>query len=481
MEGLPYDFGTDKAKEEKDKDAEDKPEKPTKIEAKDKQEDKEKDKPKATLSEQLLRSTIEKSEQELNEEPADLTPELEAEASVEHLNEPEITAIAQTIASERLAEVQAEEVAIPTSEDLAAESFLENVQATGNIDQAFTETMEELGEASIDTLAPVEIKAETALPVDPESLIEAARHEISPKASYELAKKDIRAEPKQLWTPKLAHESEPERTKKKDKAEKQPVIDDIVDYVIGRRYGRLNPEASHEEVERRLNGEVRDLELQLSARETHVRQIAQSKTYEKVAKEVLSSNDVKQEIVRLASIEPELVDDIKNEKQTASRKEAAGISAHTMKRSELIRLAEKIKVEDSNLREIFERHLVGEKGLKRIVAEYLRGGDFKKALRRELLEKEKDFERDPKLRDQASILPMSAKSTQLDNLLQQSGIDWSEPPLTILPTKPKRLDKAAIIKKLETKSSPFKRIADVALISLILILAAAIIYVIMKR
>ena len=86
---------------------------------------------------------------------ADLNPELEAEASVEHLNEPEIAAIAQTIASERLEEIHIQEPEVPRSEDLAAESFLENVQATGDIDQAFHETMEELGEASMETSTPL--------------------------------------------------------------------------------------------------------------------------------------------------------------------------------------------------------------------------------------------------------------------------------------------------------------------------------------
>ena len=117
------------------------------------------------------------------------------------------------------------------------------------------------------------------------------------------------------------------------------------------------------------------------------------------------------------------------------------------------------------------RHLIGEKGLRRVVAEYLRGGDFMKALKRELLEKEKDFERDPKLRDQASTLPVAAQSTQLDNLLHKSGIDWNEPVQPSCPTKPAKSTKMpAIISDFKGRSGLLKRLANVVLLVLILIL-----------
>ena len=67
MEGLAYDFGGEK--EDKDKDAQSKPEKPTKIEARDKGDNDSAEKAKPTLDE-LLKHTIEKVGEKLPEEPS---------------------------------------------------------------------------------------------------------------------------------------------------------------------------------------------------------------------------------------------------------------------------------------------------------------------------------------------------------------------------------------------------------------------------
>jgi hypothetical protein len=74
----------------------------------------------------------------------------------------------------------------------------------------------------------------------------------------------------------------------------------------------------------------------------------------------------------------------------------------TMSRSELLSFSERIMVEGGSLRQMYESHLIGEHGLRRLVAEHLRGGDLKKALRREVVEHEIDFERDPVMRDVAA-------------------------------------------------------------------------------
>lgn len=75
--------------------------------------------------------------------------------------------------------------------------------------------------------------------------------------------------------------------------------------------------------------------------------------------------------------------------------------AETLSRAELMNLSEQIVVDGSSLRQIYETHLVGERGLRRLIDEHLHGGDLKKALRREIIEREIDFERDPAIRDMA--------------------------------------------------------------------------------
>lgn len=76
-------------------------------------------------------------------------------------------------------------------------------------------------------------------------------------------------------------------------------------------------------------------------------------------------------------------------------------SAETLTRQELMEVSEKILVDGNSLRQIYETRLIGERGLRRLIAEYQRGGDMQAALRREVVEHEIDFERDPAMRDAA--------------------------------------------------------------------------------
>lgn len=87
--------------------------------------------------------------------------------------------------------------------------------------------------------------------------------------------------------------------------------------------------------------------------------------------------------------------------ETGPKDKEDGKHIDTLSRAELLNLSEKIVIDGSNLRQIYETHLVGEKGLRRLIAEYLREGDLRKALRQEVMEREIDFERDPILRDTA--------------------------------------------------------------------------------
>lgn len=94
----------------------------------------------------------------------------------------------------------------------------------------------------------------------------------------------------------------------------------------------------------------------------------------------------------------------------------------TMSRAELMQLSETIMIDGSSLRQIYETHLIGERGLRNILAEAMKGGDLRKALKTEVIEREMDFERDPALR---SVLPAqiegSASNEQLEDLLNKAA------------------------------------------------------------
>ncbi len=87
-----------------------------------------------------------------------------------------------------------------------------------------------------------------------------------------------------------------------------------------------------------------------------------------------------------------------------------GKRVETLSRSELLSMSEKIIIDGSSLRQIYETHLIGERGLRRLITEYLLGADLKKALRREIVEREIDFERDPGLRDMTLPQQVSTSS-----------------------------------------------------------------------
>jgi|GEM_PF-3767298 len=70
-----------------------------------------------------------------------------------------------------------------------------------------------------------------------------------------------------------------------------------------------------------------------------------------------------------------------------------------MDHRELLSISEKVVIEGVSLRRIYEGKQISELGLRRIVGEYLRGGDIKHALDQELLLKQMAYERDPQLRD----------------------------------------------------------------------------------
>jgi hypothetical protein len=108
-----------------------------------------------------------------------------------------------------------------------------------------------------------------------------------------------------------------------------------------------------------------------------------------------------------------------------------GQNIETLSRSELLNLSEAINVDGSTLRQIYETHLIGERGLRRLVSEHLHGGDLKKALRNEVTEREIDFERDPAVRDIRPGQALSAGGARtnkaaLDKLLQKAGTNVAD-------------------------------------------------------
>lgn len=168
-------------------------------------------------------------------------------------------------------------------------------------------------------------------------------------------------------------------------------------------------------------------------------------------------------------------------KKTAEQtidKAATNKNVETLSRADLLNLSEQIVVENTNLRRIYETHLIGERGLRRLVVEYLRGGDIKQALKQELLEHEIDFERDPILRDRMKQTK-PATNDALNNLLQQVGasaVGNNQDELAMLKAR-----EAYQASQHEYQQQRRRRIIDVTLISTILILVALVALLVISR
>jgi hypothetical protein len=67
--------------------------------------------------------------------------------------------------------------------------------------------------------------------------------------------------------------------------------------------------------------------------------------------------------------------------------------------SRLLDLAESIRIDGVSVHEMYSARRIDEAGLRRIVAEYLRGGDLRDIITSEIIRVQLKFERDPQLRD----------------------------------------------------------------------------------
>ena len=166
-----------------------------------------------------------------------------------------------------------------------------------------------------------------------------------------------------------------------------------------------------------------------------------------------------------------------------NRREALDLtpkSVETVSRQELLEASSQIMVDGTSLRQIYENHLIGEKGLRRLVIEHLRGGDIKEALRQEVVEREIDFERDPDLRDMAvsaGLVDTPAASKAIDETTLKELINKAEAAL------PAHAEQSNFIKPYHRIKPPRqgKHLFDTLFVIITLALIAIIVLLYLKR
>lgn len=156
----------------------------------------------------------------------------------------------------------------------------------------------------------------------------------------------------------------------------------------------------------------------------------------------------------------------------------------SMSRSELLDISEEIIIDNTTLRHVYDTHLIGENGLRRLVYEQMRGGDLRQALHHEILEHETGFERDPQLRHQPlkpdwsqQISESPADVPSLADLLSKAGLVKLDPNRELI--APKVLPDHTLHRSgLQTHQ---RRLLDIALGSVILILLILVILLLVSR
>jgi len=191
-------------------------------------------------------------------------------------------------------------------------------------------------------------------------------------------------------------------------------------YLYGRRRGRKKAEKQFKPVREGLENRLKQVTEKLTRREQDIRTLAEQKLeqapqpvqYDRVVEKLAPqpSMPLTAETMPLPAATAEAP--VPAKQPTAaelalSRSEYAGIvpfntPTEQLSSNELKAIAEKVVVDHVSLKEMYEAQQFDEKGLRRIVNEFLRGGDVQRAITNEVIRKDKAFELDPRLRHQAA-------------------------------------------------------------------------------
>lgn len=224
----------------------------------------------------------------------------------------------------------------------------------------------------------------------------------------------------------------------------------LVGYLIGRRRGRIKTEKKLLPVQRSLEKQVANLQENMARKE---QQLVDAKVRQRQRESLAPLPVAKPEIAQtrraqiVENMPPRPESRLQLEKPKAERLAKIAVAAEapriiekktietrqgkivsqpeqvrTMHRAELMDVAQKIMVEGASLKQIYETRLIGEHQLRFLVSEFLQGKDIRNDLRKEMIEHEIDFERDPIMRDRVrSMVQSSGAGSGLSQLLASAG------------------------------------------------------------
>lgn len=260
------------------------------------------------------------------------------------------------------------------------------------------------------------------------------------------------------------------------------IVGGLVGYFVGRRRGRIKTEKRLKPVQEKLEKQVVQLKKEVATKEAVIRQAAARKYRE--ALPVVAAVPVKAKAERIGHVlvaaeRPTVAAPAKPERaiKVAKPEQLTTIQerVQALNREELLATSQKIMVEGTSLRQVYETSLISEKALRRLVVEHLKGGDVARLLRMEIVEREIDFERDPRLRDKARKAISKNDRGTSSTLVQQVGSMVATKVMNGTLQQPQNMPSFS---KAEVKKGQMdgRKVADIALVTIISLLVIAIGY-----
>jgi hypothetical protein len=264
----------------------------------------------------------------------------------------------------------------------------------------------------------------------------------------------------------------------------------LVGYLIGRRRGRIRTEKRLLPVQRKLEKQVKQLEQDITSKEQKlvainaekrrsetrptlapVERMQPGRTETRLGMEKPVRAERLGHMIIAAEAPRKTTEQAPDIKANTLRQAYRAESVPAMSRNELLELSEKIVVEGASLRRIYESHLIGEKQLRHLVSEYLQGKDIRKDLRKEMVEHEIDFERDPILRDRVRSRLANNEGGGLGEMLAKAGIvdHEADPAFDHMVQRDQERHQAA-----EQKHQQQRLLVDSALVTAIVLLAVVV-------
>lgn len=429
---------------------------------------------------------------ETDEQPSDLGVEAAAELPLDKLTEDERTEVAQQILAARQRElatqlesgVEAAEEVVITADFIAAtrrhQKDTPSIEAsteaaTAEIKQAYGLEIPPVGADTVEMSPPESVVVPLAEQLDDDT--EAADQRrgygfMAPRAGQ----RAVTLPSLSVRHAAIGYAGTLGRGEQYDQADvdqaewhgtvKGLLVGGIVGYLVGKRRGRIKAEKQFQVVQKKLEAEVRAIHEHITEKEQQIHSLVAARAAvpelqrSAVPPERLPSQQPESRLSavapamerppeRLGSVTLKATEARPSVPPTLEAKPAATRqTAEHMSRDDLLEVAEKIAVGGTTLRQVFETNLVSERGLRRAVAEHLRGGDVRRILAEELLIKELSYERDPLLRDQqvkptanGSLVPLATPHAQIMADVQQST-GLSVPSGVTLPTQTFRSTRA---------------------------------------